>query len=134
MKLFEKLLKLNDIVIDDRDNGIPPGRIGRDLSDAAVAAITGGIKSDDWKKYMSLFADNKEQLERLTIQKPVGEEPAYLKLFRAYIVSNAVCDITTTTNTAARIDGRLDAGLNDAVDEQFVRLLDIPGLDGLNDQ
>jgi hypothetical protein len=127
MKILEKLQKLNAIVTKDRDHGTPPGLLGKQLSLAAVAAITNGIKSEDWKKYMSLFADNKEQLERLTVPKPT--DPDYLPLFRAYIVSNAVCDITTTTNTANKINADIDKDLNDAVDNQVARPFVIPGLD-----
>ena len=127
MKILEKLQRLNTIVTNDRDHGTPPGLLGKQLSLAAVAAITNGIKSEDWKQYMSLFADNAAQLERLTVPKPTDED--YLPLFRAYIVSNAVCDITTTTNTANKIDERVDKNLNSDVDNQVVRPFVIPGLD-----
>ena len=40
----------------------PPGALGKKLSDAAVAAVTNGIKSDAGKRYMSLFANNAKQL------------------------------------------------------------------------
>jgi hypothetical protein len=129
MKIYEKLQRIGTIVTDDRDNGSPPGLIGKQLSNAAVEAITNGIKSEQWKTYMSLFADNAGQLERLTVPQP--DEPTYLPLLRAYIVSNAVCDIGTTTNTINKIENDdIDAGLSPAPDEAVAALrpFDIPGL------
>lgn len=126
MKILDKLLKLGPLVVADKDN-VPPGTLGRDLSNLAVDAITDGLGSPAWVKYMSLFADNKAQLERLTVQKP--GEPGYLKRHRAYIVSNAVCDINTTTNTAAKVGEDIDLQLDAAVDGQVVRPFVIPGLD-----
>lgn len=135
MTILGKLQKLQDIVTADNAVGNPnsnppgaPGELGRKLSNAAVMAITRGIKSEEWKKYMSLFADNAAQLERLTVEKPDDED--YLPLLRAYIVSNAVCDIGTNTNTANRVDNRIDQDLSDAPDASVapLRPFVIPGL------
>lgn len=131
MKILDKLLKLQDIV--KKDNAIghppePPQALSLKLSNAAVAAITNGIKSPEWRQYMSLFADNAQQLERLTVPK-VGE-PKYLRLMRAYIVSNAVCDAGTNAHTANKIDVLIDQGLNDVPDNTVAntRPFVIPGL------
>jgi hypothetical protein len=62
--------------------------------------------SDEWKKYMSLFADNTEQLNLLTV-KTAGED-GWVMQNRAYIVSNAVCAAGTTTFTGNRV--RTDFG------------------------
>jgi hypothetical protein len=137
--ILEKLQKLEGIVTNDNVNGnpnanppTPPGALGKALSNTAVAAITGGIISDAWKAYMSLFADNAAQLERLTVENPTDAD--YLPLLRAYMVSNAVCDIQTNTKTANRVDERIDLGLvvapQDPPDDAVVKLRPfvIPGL------
>jgi len=80
--------------------------IGAALNRAAVAAVTGGIQSDAWKSYMAVFAANRDQLERLTVEKP-GEEP-YLKQMRAYIVSNAICDVGTNAFTNNKVTKVID--------------------------
>jgi hypothetical protein len=119
MKILKKLEKLHDIVKHDNEHGNPKGALGKKLSDAAVAAITNGIKSPEWVQYMSLFADNDAQLKRLTVPNPQND-PSYLPLMRAYIVSNAVCDVGTNNHTAKNIDERVDAGLSDASDGTVV--------------
>src|SRR4051812_17564473 len=122
MKILEKLQKLHFVVAADNVNGNPnanppepPGTLGKRVSNAAVAALTNGIHSNEWKQYMSLFADNTAQLERLTVPNP-NTDPAYLPLMRAYIVSNAICDIGTPAHTANRIDERIDQDLEATAD------------------
>jgi len=132
MKILDKLTKLQDIVKHDNAVGsatAPPQALGLKLSNAAVAAITNGIKSEEWRKYMSLFADNAQQLERLTV--PQEGEPEYFRLMRAYIVSNAVCDAGTNAHTANKIDGRIDQGLSETTDSTVaaIRPFVIPGLE-----
>ena len=132
MKIFEKLTRLSDIVKKDNEQGFapePPQALSRRISDAAVAAVTNGIKSEEWRQYMSLFADNAQQLERLTV--PQEGEPEYFRLMRAYIVSNAVCDAGTNAHTANKIDGRIDQGLSETTDSTVaaIRPFVIPGLE-----
>lgn len=88
--------------------------LGKALNGAAVAAVTGGINSPAWKSYMAVFADNPEQLERLTVQKP-GQEADYLPQLRAYMVSNAICDASTNGHTNNRVGAGIDgvAGTSD---------------------
>ncbi|HYW70676.1 MAG TPA: hypothetical protein VE961_06565 [Pyrinomonadaceae bacterium] len=105
MSIFDNIKNAHDAVVLDLANGNPP-TLGKKLSNAAVAAITSGINSPAGKAYMSLFADNLDQLERLTVAK--ANEDDYLPLFRAYIVSNSVCDVTTNTNTISRITAKID--------------------------
>jgi hypothetical protein len=71
-----------------------------------MAALFGGIKSDAWKSYMAVFADNPDQLTRLT-EEVDGEEP-YLKQMRAYVVTSAVCDPGTNLNIAGKVDFKID--------------------------
>ena len=71
--------------------------LGNLLKNAAIAAMMKGIGSDEWKRYMTMFADNEEQLARLTV--PEDDEEQWLRESRAYIVSNAVCATATNTQT-----------------------------------
>jgi hypothetical protein len=125
MSILKNLQKVNAAVVLDNVNGNPP-TLGKQIGNAAVAAITGGIASPAWKDYMSIFADNAEQLERLTVQKQ--GEADYLPQLRAYIVSNAVCDATTTTATANRVSNTIDVGLGEAADGTVVKPFPIPGV------
>jgi hypothetical protein len=124
MSIFKNLKKAHAAVAVDLANNDNP-TLGKQFSDLAVAAVTKGLESPEWKKYMSLFADNAEQLERLTVQAD-GEEK-YLRLFRAYIVANSICDITTQTDTINKIDETIDAGIvNQASDGTIERPLELP--------
>jgi hypothetical protein len=74
---------------------------------------------------MSLFADNEIQLARLqgTDQNPKD----YLKQFRAYIVTNAMCDASTDTKTGFRVDERIDENIqNDKPDGKITKPINIP--------
>lgn len=93
-------------------------QLGGKLKRAAIKAIMGGIGSDDWKAYMSLFADNVDQLNRLTVRKP--DEDAWLAEARAYMVANAVCGADSTTRTSLRVDDDIDDGVSNAADAKIV--------------
>lgn len=129
MSILKNLQRAHAAVAVDTVKGTPPGALGKALSNAAVKAITKGLGSDEWRSYMAIFADNAAQLERLTVQKPPGQEDDYFPLLRAYIVSNSVCDIGTNTNTVNRVDARIDKDLlnetADGVPDQY-RPADIP--------
>src|SRR5215212_1380017 len=85
--ILENIGKIHIAVVKDKETG--DGELGQTLGEFAVAAIMGGIKSEAWKTYMSIYADNADQLKLLT---EVGNpEDDYLSQTRAYIVSNAVC-------------------------------------------
>jgi hypothetical protein len=89
----------------------PTGQVADNLQDEAVEAILGGIKSDAWRTYMNNFADSPEQLARLTAEDATADDP-YVRKALAYLVSNAVCGITTITRLKDRLeDGLLDQGL-----------------------
>ena len=108
MTILKNLKRMHAAVTKDLINDDP--KLGAKLNNAAVNALTGGLKSEAWKSYMAIFADNEAQLERLTVPKD-GELP-YLRQMRAYMVSNAICDITTNGHTNHTVDGRIDAGLD----------------------
>jgi hypothetical protein len=89
--------------------------LGLALQQAAIAAMMDGIRTGGaWEKYMSLFADNAEQLTLLTVS--TDGEPDYVRTSRAYMVANSICGADSTTQTSLRVNPNIDLGLNAAVD------------------
>ena len=118
MSIYHNLKKAHAAVALDNAKGT--GKLGADIGDLAVAAITGGIRSPEWRAYMSLFADNEEQLQRL-ISEPLLEQEPYLAQNRAYIVSNAVCAADTGTFVADRVDpDDINGAVSEERDEAFI--------------
>jgi hypothetical protein len=78
-------------------NIVNGGDLADRLGEAAIKAIMKGMDSDEWKQYMALFCDNKNELAQLTVERPTDE--SYMRHMRAYIVSNAVCIGATGTRT-----------------------------------
>lgn len=111
--IYTNLKKIHTAVVKARigndDPGVP-SPLSTALNNAAVEALTGGIDSPAWVKYMAIFADNPEQLERLT--KPKENEPSYLRQMRAYIVSNAICFPDTNAFLDNRVTKLIDGGSN----------------------
>lgn len=112
--------------IDPKDN--TSGKLGAEINNLAVEALTHGINSDAWREYMSLFASNEAELAHLSDPKKT-EDPKFgwLRQFRAYIVSNAICDIGTNGKTHDKITDEINI-LEDQVDAGFVakRRIKIP--------
>jgi hypothetical protein len=84
-------------------------QLGFKLKQAAIEAMMAGIGSDQWKSYMSLFADNTEQLNRLTVR--AENEDLWLTESRAYMVANSICGADSTTQTVLRVDALIDDSL-----------------------
>lgn len=82
------------------------GDLARRIGDAAVAAITKGMNSDEWKRYMALFCDTKAELAQLTAVR--GSDLSYMPKMRAYIVSNAVCAADTGTHVGDKVDQNVE--------------------------
>ena len=93
-------------------------KLGNDLKKAAIKAMMKGINSPEWVSYMSLFAENAEQLKRLTVPQP-GED-TWQTESRAYIVANAICGADSTTRTRLRVADDIDAGINSMADGSIV--------------
>lgn len=93
-------------------------QLGFKLKQQAINAMMGGIGSPEWKSYMSLFADNVEQLNRLTV--PQDNEDSWLAEARAYIVANAICGADSTTQTSVRVDSDLDDSLSSNSDNSIL--------------
>jgi hypothetical protein len=99
--------------------------LGLVLKNAAVEAIMKGIGSNEWITYMAMFADNQEQLDRLTVVTP-NDKP-WLKEARAYIVSNSVCAPSTNTQTGngifnSIIEPEIDKGLGTSAQTKIKNL------------
>lgn len=112
MKIKDKLLRAHAAVVIDKAKG--GGMLGEQIGQRAVAAITKGMDSDEWKAYMALFADSPDQLKRLTTTALDGNN-AWMAHARAYMVSNAICAAATNTDTLNGLDAMdIDANFNGA--------------------
>lgn len=121
MTILRNLLKAHAAVAKDIFNS---GDLASRIGQLAVEAVINGMDSQEWKDYMSLFADNEAQLNRLTVQTP--DEPSYLKQARAYIVSNAICDAATGVKTHNNVNTSIDDELPEEPDGTIVRPFNIP--------
>jgi len=97
-------------------------KLGSQLKQASIKAMMAGIGSDAWEEYMSLFADNADQLTRLTVPK-VNEDPLLAEA-RAYIVANSICGADSTTQTFLRVDALIDEDLKPTSDKSIVDPVD----------
>jgi len=105
MSIFKNVRKVRAVIAQESvDDFISPA--GSALNTAAMAAIAGGINSAAWKSYMAVFADNPQQLARLTVQAD-GEDP-YIKQMRTYMVTAGVCDPGTSMGMPPGFDERID--------------------------
>jgi len=104
--------------VDPADNTV--GKLSPQVNSLAVEALTGGIDSQAWKDYMSLFASNAAELAQLSDPaKTANGQNAWLAQMRAYIVSNAICDIGTNGNTANKVNGDINIA-DDAPNAAFI--------------
>ncbi|MET0648057.1 MAG: hypothetical protein ABW208_15685 [Pyrinomonadaceae bacterium] len=94
--IIEKVGEIHIAVVKDKE--LKNGALADALSKLAVEAIMEGFGKPAWLKYMSIFADNTDQLKLLT-ERQGNPEPDYLPKVRAYIVANAVCAAGTNTAT-----------------------------------
>lgn len=95
-----------------------------ELSDAAIKATRGGIVSQDWADYMTVFADNEQQLKRLTGKDDQAEED-YVKVSSAYLVANGTCGGHSPTGLHLFIDARIDEDLPVEPDGRVRRIINI---------
>lgn len=122
MKIFENLQRVAAAVaVDD----LAGGTFGERVKNAGIAAVMGGIKSAEWKAYMSLFADNADQLRLLTTADPAND-PSYLGQSRAYIVTNSICGTITGTRTHLNVDRSIDDNLSDMKDDTVTKPFPVP--------
>ena len=103
---FDKktIAKAAVLAVNDEKFGLRPGQMPH-------AAVTGGLGSAAWEKYMRQFVsnDDPEQLSRLLATDDTAKDSEMIER-RAYLVSNGVCG----EGTRDRFDDdvkSLDAGL-----------------------
>jgi hypothetical protein len=112
MSILKNLQRVAAVVAADDLNG---GKFGESLKNTAIEAMVTGINSPAGEAYMSMFADNAQQLARLT--KPdKANDPDWLPQSRAYIMANSICGTITGTRTQLNVDMRIDLGLSEAPD------------------
>jgi hypothetical protein len=97
MKILDNVQKISEEVGDDE-------QIGVRIKNLAVKAMFKGIGSEEWAKYMSIFADNADQLKFLNTDDPTLDE--WDKDSIAYLVSNAICGGASTGKLKENLDSR----------------------------
>ena len=95
------------------------------LKNAAIDAVMNGLGSPQGKAYMSVFADNEQQLTRLTVPDPQND-PNYYRESRAYMVANAICGADSTTLTGTKVKPGIDDNLPIAPDGKVTKPFPIP--------
>lgn len=80
--------------------------IADDVMDKAREAIFHGRPSDQWTTYMSLFATNQAELDRLVPND--GTTDTVREKARVYLVANAICSMGTGHNLANKVGNKLD--------------------------
>lgn len=121
MKIFENLQRVAAAVAVDELAG---GTFGERVKNAGIAAVMGGISSQQWRDYMALFADNADQLRLLTT--PDETDPSYMAQSRAYIVTNSICGTITGTRTHLNVERAIDDNLSDADDGSVTKPFPVP--------
>jgi hypothetical protein len=88
------------------------GALDRDLKWKAVAAILGGVGSDDWEEFMKAMIgeDSPEQLQRMMLKDQAKDDPD-VRFNVAYVVSNTACTIVSRLRFAEDIDPVIDEGI-----------------------
>ncbi|HJR06833.1 MAG TPA: hypothetical protein VJ842_06220 [Pyrinomonadaceae bacterium] len=94
MSIINNLETAQQAVADDIANN-NPARLAERVRKAAVAAITGGMNSVVWQRYMALFCDNANELAQMTVVRDTDED--YMAQTRAYTPANAICLPDTNT-------------------------------------
>lgn len=115
MSTILKRLQITDAAMQ---NAAIRDQLGFELKQAAIKAMMKGIESPEWISYMSLFAENAEQLNRLTVLQP--DEDSWLTESRAYMIANAICGADSTTRTSLRVDDDIDDNISNAADNTIV--------------
>jgi hypothetical protein len=79
------------------------------IQELAIAAINAGPGSEAWRAYMSKFAENDTQLQRLMAS---NDDPG-MDRARAYLIADGPCGTETVTNFGNNTTIILDTGLAD---------------------
>lgn len=125
MKIVDKINELHNFMLT------PAGGItGARIQQEAHSAIQEGIKSPEWKAYMSNFASNPEQLQRL-----IGEDNTFTTAtllgpyVLSYMVANGVCGVATTLETTANLPTFVIDSIDDKLNPATAPIPDSPAID-----
>ena len=120
------------IVLDMAKRSLQPtnpdlGKLGPEINKMAVDALTEGVGSDQWTEYMRLYASNEAELAQLA---DPDKKDSWLRQQRAYIVSNAICDIGTNGKTQDKVGIEINIA-DDQPDAVFIakRKIKIPTIE-----
>src|SRR5215212_4675376 len=105
MSIIDNLTRAEKAIHDDivdSENAGTISQLAESVRMAAVSAITGGMNSVMWQRYMALFSDTKEELAQLTVERK-GQEADYMPDIRAYTPANAMCLPGTDTTLTAKV-------------------------------
>ena len=105
MSIINNLRRSGVAVYEDKLQG---GDLATRIGTAAMDAMMKGINSTEWKRYMALFCDTKDELAQLTLERPT--DGTYMRQMRAYIVANAVCTGATGTETQIHVSKNIEPG------------------------
>jgi hypothetical protein len=110
MKIVDRVHYVRDAVAADYAAN---GTLGEELQTASFKAILGGIESEDWANYMSLFADSEEQLSRLRGTDALSTNEPWVKVQCAYLAGGGVCGGMTPSRLLEFVTSAIDFNIND---------------------
>ena len=83
--------------------------ICKTLGYRAVDAMLNGKDSDQWKDYMSFFAQTPEELARLTFADDLSKTDPDVRESILYIASNAACTTVTLKDMPDAVNDVIDS-------------------------
>lgn len=117
MKILDRIKHVSQKVKEDSD---AKGPLGDMLQNAAVEAIFAGRDTTQWKTYMSLFADSKEQLLRLNVEDTASQTDKDIKTSIAYLAGNGTCGGMTPLHLPDFVSPKIDLAITNTVPDPTV--------------
>ena len=118
MKINEKIAKVRSECMADPNEG-------KNLADLAFAALDAGMGSTAWRKLMSRFTDDQDELRRLNGLDEEFNEKQWGKFCLAYMLGDSTC----TSETAMETGTHRTMSLPALADRKMKDLLDAEGDD-----
>jgi|ERR1041384_931250 hypothetical protein len=109
MKIVENMQRLSNQIIASKPDDI---QLANHLQSLAIKAIREGIRSAEWKAYMTSFASNYDQLERLCGNDALFNRTIYGLDSLSYMAANSTCGPTTDCVTWRNMNIEMVAGLD----------------------
>jgi hypothetical protein len=125
MKIMERVQYVKQVITDDFAAN---GTLGSDMQLLGVKALLKGRNSTEWSDFMRIFADNKEQLARLTGDTAIDPQAneGWVKESSAYLVAGSPCGGMSPLHFDYLMDEDIDNGLPVNPDGTIVRPIAIP--------